>query len=861
MKFNFLNKLFGSTNDRKINALSPIVEQINLIEKDIEKLSDKQILERASALKEISRNNTKSEDILPEAFALVREASKRTIGQRHYDVQLMGGIVLHQGKIAEMKTGEGKTLVATLSAFLNALSGKGVHIITVNDYLAKRDAEWMGKIYKFLGLTVGCLTSETPDEERKKIYESDIIYGTNNEFAFDYLRDNMKLSLNDMVQREFKYCIVDEVDSILIDEARTPLIISGPVEESSTEYFLCNKIINELNDKLYKVDEKDRNVTLNDQGIDEVEKKLKEINLLKGENFYDPRNLSLVHHINQSLKANVLFQKDKDYIIKDNSIQIIDEFTGRVLDGRRYSDGLHQAIEAKEGVPIQNENQTFASTTYQNYFRLYEKLSGMTGTALTEASEFFDIYKLDVVDIPTNVKVEREDLNDQIYRTEKEKIAAIIDNIKRSNQNGQPILVGTTSIEKSEELSKYLKENHIAHNVLNAKQHEHEASIIAQAGRLRSVTIATNMAGRGTDIQLGGNLELRKKETKDSQAEIGLFEKEKQQVMEAGGLLVIGTERHESRRIDNQLRGRSGRQGDKGKTIFFLSLEDDLMRIFGSERIDTMLQKLGLKEGESIDHPWINKALEKAQQKVEARNFEIRKSLLQFDDVMSDQRKVIYEQRLEILKTDNIYEVTNNFFKDVSEDIINYTKLPEENLDKSILKSKIERILGHKLNDTDVEVFRKLQSKDQTSKLKSKFEEKRKNRINKVGDDVNKDIEKKIFLQNLDFEWRSHLQYLEQLRQVIGLRGYGQKNPIDEYKRESFNLFQNLLEKIKENIIIFLSNIEISIAEEVQNELSKSAINEKGNQNSKIIKNKVSRNEKCPCGSGKKFKVCCGALI
>ena len=863
MKFNFLNKLFGSTNDRKINALLPIVEKINLIEKDIEKLSDKQILEKATVLKEISRNNTKTEDILPEAFALVREASKRTIGQRHYDVQLMGGIVLHQGKIAEMKTGEGKTLVATLSAFLNALSGKGVHIITVNDYLAKRDAEWMGKIYKFLGLTVGCLTSETLDEERKKIYESDIVYGTNNEFAFDYLRDNMKLSLTDMVQREFKYCIVDEVDSILIDEARTPLIISGPVEESSTEYFLCNKIINELNDKLYKVDEKDRNVTLNDQGIDEVEKKLKEINLLKGENFYDPRNLSLVHHINQSLKANVLFQKDKDYIIKDNSIQIIDEFTGRVLDGRRYSDGLHQAIEAKEGVPIQNENQTFASTTYQNYFRLYAKLSGMTGTAMTEASEFFDIYKLDVVDIPTNVKVERKDLNDQIYRTEKEKIAAIIDNIKRSNQNGQPILVGTTSIEKSEELSKCLKDNHIAHNVLNAKHHEQEASIIAQAGRLGSVTIATNMAGRGTDIQLGGNLELRKTETKDLQAELGLFEKEKKQVMDAGGLLVIGTERHESRRIDNQLRGRSGRQGDKGKTIFFLSLEDDLMRIFGSERIDTMLQKLGLKEGESIDHPWINKALEKAQQKVEARNFEIRKSLLQFDDVMSDQRKVIYEQRLEILKTNNIYRTTDNFFEDVSNGIVAYTQLSIENLDKSILKSKIERILGNKLTDSDVDAFIKLNSKDKITKLKSKFEEKRKDRINKVGDEVNKDIEKKIFLQNLDFEWRSHLQYLEQLRQVIGLRGYGQKNPIDEYKRESFSLFQNLLEKIKENIVIFLSNIEITIADQMQEDLSKDVTKNQRIEGCLLNdnkKNKISRNEKCPA-TGKKFKSCCGALI
>ena len=860
MKFNFLNKIFGSTNDRKINALSSIVEQINSLEKNIEKLSDADLQEKTANLKKIAKNNQNIDDILPEAFALVREASKRTIGQRHYDVQIMGGIVLHQGKIAEMKTGEGKTLVATLSAFLNALSGQGVHIITVNDYLAKRDAEWMGKIYKFLGLTVGCLTGDTPDEERKKIYESDIVYGTNNEFAFDYLRDNMKLSLNEMVQRGFKYCIVDEVDSILIDEARKPLIISGPVEESSTEYFLCNKIIKGLKNHFYKVDEKDKNVTLNDQGIDEVEKKLKELNLLKGENFYDPRNLSLVHHINQSLKANIIFQKDKDYIIKDNSVQIIDEFTGRVLDGRRYSDGLHQAIEAKEGVPIQSENQTFASTTYQNYFRMYEKLSGMTGTAMTEAQEFFDIYKLDVVDIPTNVAIERQDLNDQIYRTESEKISAIINNIKESNKIGQPILVGTTSIEKSEELSDNLKKNNISHNVLNAKHHEKEASIIAQAGRLGSVTIATNMAGRGTDIQLGGNFELRKAESKNSENELQIYKKEKDQVMDAGGLLVIGTERHESRRIDNQLRGRSGRQGDKGKSIFFLSLEDDLMRIFGSERIDTILQKLGLKEGESIDHPWINKALEKAQQKVEGRNFEIRKSLLQFDDVMSDQRKVIYEQRLEILKTNNIYNITDNFFQDVSEVIISYTELPDENLDKSILKSKIERILGNKLSDLDIETFIKLKSEDKITKLKSKFEEKRKKRIDKVGDDVNKDIEKKIFLQNLDFEWRSHLQYLEQLRQVIGLRGYGQKNPIDEYKRESFTLFQTLLEKIKENIVIFLSNIEISIVEEVQNELSKSTINEKNDDDNKIVKTKVSRNEKCPCGSGKKYKHCCGLL-
>ena len=863
MKFNFLNKIFGSTNDRKIEALRPIVDQINKIEADVEKLSNDELIDKTNNLRKLAKENIDLNKILPEAFALVREASKRTIGQRHYDVQLMGGIILHQGKIAEMKTGEGKTLVSTLAAFLNALSGKGVHIITVNDYLAKRDSEWMGQIYKFLGLTVGCLTNETKDEDRKKIYQSDIVYGTNNEFAFDYLRDNMKLSLEEMVQRDFEYCIVDEVDSILIDEARTPLIISGPSENTSTEYFLCNKIVNELSDEFYQKDEKDRNVTLNDRGVDAVEKKLTSLNMLKGDNFYDPRNISLVHHINQSLKANVLFKKDKDYIIRDGTIQIIDEFTGRVLEGRRYSDGLHQAIEAKEGVEIQSENQTFASTTYQNYFRLYKKLSGMTGTAMTESAEFFDIYKLDVVDIPTNVSVERIDLNDQIFRTEKEKISAIVENIKEANSIGQPILIGTTSIEKSEELAEALKKDNIKHNILNAKQHEKEAFIIAQAGRLGAVTIATNMAGRGTDIQLGGNLELRKKDSSDPSTEEQLFIEEKKKVMEAGGLFVIGTERHESRRIDNQLRGRSGRQGDKGKSIFFLSLEDDLMRIFGSERIDSMLQKLGFKEGESIDHPWINKALEKAQQKVEARNFDIRKSLLQFDDVMSDQRKVIYEERLQILKTNNIYQTTNNFFEDVSNDIINYSKLPEENLDKSILKSRIERILGSKLEESDVDTFIKLSFDEKVKKLKHKFEEKRNTRIKQVGDNVNKDIEKKIFLQNLDFEWRNHLQYLEQLRQVIGLRGYGQKNPIDEYKRESFNLFQQLLEKIKENIVIFLSNIEVTIADQMQKDLSED-VSKTNRPDGCLLEsnkdNKISRNEKCPA-TGKKFKSCCGALV
>ena len=862
MKLNFLNKLFGSSNERKINAIKPIVQQINNLELEIEKLPDNELRNKTTKLKNMVNQNKNLDAVLPEAFALVREASKRTIGQRHYDVQLMGGVVLHQGKISEMKTGEGKTLVATLPAFLNSLNSKGVHIVTVNDYLAKRDSEWMGQIYKFLGLSVGCLTNETLDEDRKKIYASDIIYGTNNEFAFDYLRDNMKLSIDEMVQRSFEYCIVDEVDSILIDEARTPLIISGPTEDTSTEYYLCNKIVNELGEKSYHKDEKDKNATLSDLGVDQVEKKLKKVNLLQGDNFYDPRNISLVHHINQSLKANKLFYKDKDYIIKDNTIQIIDEFTGRVLEGRRYSDGLHQAIEAKEGVPIQNENQTFASTTYQNYFRLYKKLSGMTGTAITESQEFFDIYKLDVVDMPTNMPIKRLDLNDQIYRTEKEKNEAILANIKEANLKGQPVLVGTTSIEKSEVLSDYLTKNNLKHNVLNAKHHEKEASIIAQAGRYGSVTIATNMAGRGTDIQLGGNLEIRILESRDTDEE-DKYKKEKKRVTDSGGLLVIGTERHESRRIDNQLRGRSGRQGDNGKSIFFLSLEDDLMRIFGSERIDTMLQKLGFKEGECIDHPWINKALEKAQQKVESRNFDIRKSLLQFDDVMSDQRKVIYEQRLEILKTKNIYVITNNFFNDVAFDIINYSKLSQEQMDKNILKSRIERILGSKVEDQDIKKFINLSQDNKKNKLKSKFEEKRKRRIAQVGDEINKDIEKKIFLQNLDFEWRNHLQYLEQLRQVIGLRGYGQKNPIDEYKRESFNLFQNLLEKIKENIVIFLSNMEITITDQMQKELSKDIIKTEridgcllnDNEN-----NKISRNERCPA-TGKKFKSCCGSLI
>jgi len=864
-KLNFLKKIFGSTNQRKISSLQPIVDQINSLENDFLTLSDSDLKNKTDEFKKRLKNNESLDKILPEVFATVREASKRVIGQRHFDVQLMGGLILHQGKISEMKTGEGKTLVATLPVYLNSLLEKGVHVVTVNDYLAKRDSEWMGKIYEFLGLRVGCLTDQTNDQDRKSVYSCDVVYGTNSQFAFDYLRDNMKLSLEEMVQRDFYYCIVDEVDSVLIDEARTPLIISGPSENNSSEYFLCNKIVKELQKNDYLVDEKDKNVNLTDPGIDSVEAKLAQLKLLQGSNFYDPQNLSLVHHINQSLKANLLFLKDKDYIVRDNQVQIIDEFTGRVLDGRRYSDGLHQAIEAKEGVPIQSENQTFATITYQNYFRLYKKLAGMTGTAMTEAEELLDIYKLDVVEVPTNVAMSRKDLNDQIYRTEKEKLQAIVNDIKDAHSTKQPVLVGTTSIEKSEKISNILKKENITHNVLNAKQHEKEAEIIALAGCPGAVTIATNMAGRGTDIQLGGNLDARLKKENNSDSEKERHKKDKELVINSGGLFVIGTERHESRRIDNQLRGRSGRQGDAGKSIFYLSLEDDLMRIFGSEKIDYMLQKLGFKEGESIDHPWINKALEKAQQKVESRNFDIRKTLLQFDDVMNDQRKVIYEQRLDVMKSSNIYSVVDDIFKEIVDDVLLASNTLGTDLeDRNTFKIKVERICGMKLSDDDFKKFILYPKDKKIEVLENNFKNKRKSRIEKISDTNNQDVEKKIFLQNLDFEWRNHLQYLEQLRQVIGLRGYGQKNPLDEYKRESFQLFQGLLNKIKENLILFLSNLEVSLDEPKNQQANANHPNEQkkieGCLLSNNLREKISRNEKCPA-TGKKFKQCCGSLI
>ena len=855
---NILKKIFKTSNERKLNEIQPLVQKINSFEQEIKKLSDQELKNKTQEFKTRIKNGENLNKILPEAFACVREASVRTTGQRHFDVQLLGGIILHQGKISEMKTGEGKTLVATLPAYLNSLTEKGVHVVTVNDYLAKRDSEWMSKIYNFLGVTVGCIINGIDDASRKAQYECDITYGTNNEFGFDYLRDNMKHSVAEMAQRKHHFCIVDEVDSILIDEARTPLIISGPTEDNSSEYFLCNKLVNQLDKEHYDLDEKDRSALLTEKGIDFIEDKLRKANLLKGTNFYDPQNLSVVHHINQALRANMLFAKDKDYIIKDNQVFIIDEFTGRIMEGRRYSDGLHQAIEAKEGVQIQNENQTLASITFQNYFRLYEKLSGMTGTAMTEAEEFYEIYKLDVVEVPTNRPMVRKDFNDKIFRTENEKFDAIVKEIVAAHEKKQPALIGTTSIEKSERISKILKKQSIKHNVLNAKFHEQEASIIAQAGRIGAVTIATNMAGRGTDIQLGGNLDLKIKEggTNDKilvEKTKQEHEEEKAKVLESGGLFVIGTERHESRRIDNQLRGRTGRQGDKGASIFYLSLQDDLMRIFGSERIDFMLQKLGLKDGESIDHPWINKALEKAQQKVEGRNFDIRKTLLQFDDVMNDQRKVIFEQRLEVIKNPNIYTVIDNIFDETAEQLVSEIQHYREHVNpdaKKTIKIKTERLCGARINDDDFLSLLKKSSSEIKDFLKNHFNEKRNIRISTAGDELNKDIEKRIFLQNLDYEWRSHLQYLEQLRQVIGLRGYGQKNPLDEYKRESFNLFKDLLSKIKENLIIFLINIQVTTENRApQTKEAKQAFDDK-----------TPRNATCPCGSGKKYKNCCGSL-
>ena len=851
-----IGKFIKNSSQRELERLKSTVEKINDWESKVKEKSDENFPIKTAEFKSKIQKGIKLEDLIPEAFACVREASRRVLGERHFDVQLMGGIILHQGKIAEMKTGEGKTLVSTLPVYLNALLDKGVHVVTVNDYLAKRDSEWMGKIYNFLGLSVGCITNEMEDEIRKKNYNCDVTYGTNNEFGFDYLRDNMKYNIEQMVQRDHFFCIVDEVDSILIDEARTPLVISGATEDKSDQYFVSNKFVKHLEKTDYELDEKNKNVMLSEKGIDKIEKLSRTYGILKNNNFYDPQNINLVHHINQALRANLLFSKDTDYIVKDNKVQIIDEFTGRVLEGRRFSDGLHQALEAKEKVEIQSENQTLASITYQNYFRLYNKLSGMTGTALTEAEEFYDIYKLKTVSIPTNKSMIRTDLNDQIFRTEKEKYKAIIEKIESCYYNSQPVLVGTTSIEKSEKISSLLGTKKINHSVLNAKQHEKEAKIIADAGKLKAVTIATNMAGRGTDIQLGG------KQTNLNDKQNSILQ-EKKEVIKNGGLYVIGTERHESRRIDNQLRGRSGRQGDPGKSIFYISLEDDLMRIFGSESIDGIMQKFGLKEGESIDHPWINKALERAQQRVESRNFDIRKTLLKFDDVMNDQRQVIFEQRKEVLKSNHINEIINSFLNDLVEYFTNEKVIYSRENQLDAFKMKIKPILGRSIKTEEFANITDLKNENFGNTIKKRFHEFRDERNKQLTEVVNLELEKRIFLQTIDFLWRSHLQYLEHLRQVVGLRGYAQKDPLEEYKREAFKLFEDLLNKIKTDFITFLNNLEISPYEKQTSKYS-TVNNNKFKNSPKCLlvtkKNeKISRNERC-LATGKKFKNCCGAL-
>ena len=852
-----LNKIFKSGNQKELLRIKPLVDQINQQELNFKSLKNNEFKAKTYLFKKNLEEGREIDSMIPESFALVREAASRVLKERHYDVQLIGGIFLHEGKIAEMKTGEGKTLVSTLPAYLNALTKKGVHIVTVNDYLAKRDSQWMGEVFDFLGLSVGCITNELDDVERKKNYECDITYATNNELGFDYLRDNMKYDLAEMVQRDHHYCIVDEVDSILIDESRTPLIISGRSEDKSNHYLLSDKIINKLQKKDYEIDEKNKNSILTDTGIDTIEKLAMQEGVLKNNNFYDPQNLNLVHHINQALKANFLFNKDVDYIVREGKVQIIDEFTGRVLSGRRFSDGLHQAIEAKEDVQVEEENQTLASITYQNYFRLYQRLSGMTGTALTEAEEFFDIYNLNVVSIPTNKPMLRKDSNDQIFRTEKEKYLAITNKIIECKNKGQPVLVGTTSIEKSEQISKILDDKNIKHNVLNAKQHEKEAKIISEAGKIGAITIATNMAGRGTDIKLGGNKDfIENGKTND----VEKIKQDKVKVKNNGGLFIIGTERHESRRIDNQLRGRSGRQGDPGSSIFYISLEDELMRIFGAESIDGMLKKLGLKENESIDHPWINKAMERAQQKVEGRNFDIRKTLIKFDDVMNDQRQVIFSQRLKILKNKNISETLDSFLEEVVQDLTVVKNSYDKSNDKTVYLSAIKNISGHILNDNELFELANKNENEFSNKLKDLFYSKQRERIQLIGENENNDIEKRIFLQIIDFSWRSHLQYLEQLRQVVGLRSYGQKDPLSEFKKESFDLFEGLLEKIKTDVVKFLLNLNLVVSQEkkIENKI-KSSIPENCLLN--LMKNKkIQRNEKCSA-TGKKFKNCCGAHI
>ena len=899
--------LFGSANDRYLNSLQKDVDAINGLEPELEKLSDDDLKARTAAFRQRLEAGETIDDIMVEAFATVREASKRTLGLRHFDVQMLGGIVLHRGQIAEMKTGEGKTLVSTLAVYLNALSGGGVHVVTVNDYLASRDADWMRPVYDFLGLTVGVIKHGLDDDERRAAYGCDITYATNNELGFDYLRDNMKFSLDDMVQRPFNYAIVDEVDSILIDEARTPLIISGATEDNSDLYVSVDKLLKNVTPDDFEKDEKARSVTFTEAGMEKLEEMMREQGLLDDGSLYDINNIALVHHANSALRAHILFQRDTDYIVKDGKVVIIDEFTGRMMEGRRYSEGLHQALEAKEGVEIQNENQTLASITFQNYFRLYPKLAGMTGTAMTEAGEFHQIYGLEVIEIPTNVPCIRKDEDDIVFRTGNEKFEAILDLIEDCHKKQQPVLVGTVSIEKSEDLSARLKKRKIEHNVLNARFHDQEAQIIAQAGRPGGVTIATNMAGRGTDIQLGGNVDMRA--LNEIKAEPGSPEYEahykkiadeiaadREIVKQAGGLYVIATERHESRRIDNQLRGRSGRQGDPGASSFFLSLEDDLMRIFGSERIDSMLQKLGLQEGEAIVHPWVNKALEKAQQKVEERNFEIRKNLLKFDDVMNDQRKVIYEQRKELMAAEDVSEDVADMRHQVVDDMVALT-MPEkayaEQWAMDTLHEEVLRVFGLDLpvqewakeeGIADAEIRdRLIQAVDGQSAAKAA----------NAGPEIFRSVEKAVLLQLLDQLWKDHLLTLDHLRHGIGLRAYGQRDPLNEYKQEAFALFEEMLVGLRERTTMMLAHVELSMDFSEEEYLAARAGSEgeahhdspeylggegdagedtatmtvvnrqsapEVDPNDPATWGKVPRNAPCPCGSGNKYKHCHGKV-
>jgi len=892
--------LFGSSNDRVLKGFAKTVAAINAKEAEIAALSDDDLKARTPWLKDRLAKGETTDDILADAFATVREAAKRVLGQRHFDVQLLGGMVLHQGRIAEMKTGEGKTLVATLAVYLNALEGKGVHVVTVNDYLAKRDAEWMGRVYGFLGLTTGTIVHGLTDDERRAAYAADVTYGTNNEFGFDYLRDNMKFHLAHMVQRPFHFAIVDEVDSILIDEARTPLIISGPADDSSELYIAVDKLIPSLDAADFEKDEKQRTVALTEAGAEKIEQLLRDSGLLKEGGMYELANVNLVHHANQALRAHKLFTRDVDYIVKEGKVVIIDEFTGRMMEGRRYSEGLHQALEAKEKVQVQRENQTLASITFQNYFRMYPKLGGMTGTAMTEAPEFAEIYKLEVVEIPTNVDVKRKDHDDEVYRTAREKAKAITDLVEDCRKRGQPVLVGTVSIEKSEALSEEFKKRGIQHAVLNARYHEQEALIVSQAGRPGAVTIATNMAGRGTDIQLGGNYDMRVKaelagvppgpEFDQRAAAIRAeIEEMKKTALAAGGLYVVGTERHESRRIDNQLRGRSGRQGDPGASKFFLSLDDDLMRIFGSQRMDGMLQKLGLKEGEAIVHVWINKALEKAQQKVEARNFEIRKQLLKYDDVMNDQRKVVYEQRRDIMRQDDVSGQIQDMRRETLDVLIArcipHNAYPEQ-WDTSALHEEILRLYGMDLPVADWAKEEGIAEEEIRERIADAVERKMASKTAETGPEIMRQVEKSLLLQELDHAWKEHLLTLDHLRQGINLRAYAQRDPLNEYKKEAFELFEAMLAELRERVTTLLARVQIRIDAPPASDLMPEdpemgkllaqhplpegmemrdaasptqAARKRGiDPNDPTTWANVPRNANCPCGSGKKFKHCHG---